>query len=93
MSHNAPMAASNVQYIIQGVEPDLDRVLRKVAEERHPSLNQFLVQELQKIANRAGTIERNHEYDFAIGSMLDGEEVDAALASFGQVDAGLWQQD
>jgi hypothetical protein len=85
------MATERTQYTIRGVPPDVDRALRRVAKERNVSLNHLLMQELARIAERAGESPRRHDLDFAIGTMTDGQLVDKALRDFSSVDPDLWK--
>jgi hypothetical protein len=85
------MRSAKVQYTVRGVEPNLDRVLRRIAKENQMSLNRFLMQELESVANRFLEPIRHHDLDFAIGSMTDGQLIDRALADFALVDPGLWE--
>ena len=50
------------------------------------SLNKYLVERLQAIAEQATNPGPNHDLDFAIGSMTDGHLVDKALSAFSVVD-------
>jgi len=71
--------------------PEVDRALRGVAEARHLSLNAYLVQELERIAEQSAEPVRHHDLDFAIGSMTDGALVDEALKDFDKIDEELWR--
>jgi hypothetical protein len=85
------MGTAKKQYTIRGVNSEVDRALRQVARERRLSLNAYLVQELGRIAEEALDPGPHHDLDFAIGSMSDGQIVDAALAEFSKVDEALWR--
>jgi hypothetical protein len=85
------MSQKGTQYTIRGVQPDVDQALRKEAQVQHMSLNAFLIQELQRIAEHASEPVRYHDLDFLIGSMPDGAEVDEVLAEFGKIDEELWR--
>ena len=91
MFHNVGMESKKRQYTIRGVSSEVDKALRLVARERRMSLNGYLVQELERIAEAAEEPVRYHDLDFAIGSMKDGEQVDEALKEFERIDEHLWQ--
>ena len=79
------------QYTIRGIEPEVDQLLRKAARDRHLSLNAYIVQELERIAEQPDKDGLYHDLDFAIGSMTDGAEVDEALADFAKIDEEMWR--
>lgn len=85
------MKSKKTQYTIRGVSSEVDKALRLVARERRMSLNGYLVQELERIAEGSEEPVRYHDLDFAIGSMKDGREVDEALKDFDRIDEHLWQ--
>lgn len=82
---------TSAQYTIRGISAEVDTVLRKVAKEKHLSLNRFLVEQLNLIAEQATSHGPYHDLDFAIGSMTDGALVDEALESFSVIDEEMWK--
>lgn len=54
------------------------------------SLNRFLVEELNQVAIQTAEPLVHTDLDFAIGTLMDKELVDAALNSFASVDYELW---
>jgi hypothetical protein len=85
------MATSKAQYTIRGVRPAVDQALRRLAKEKHLSLNGYLVHELERLAEEASAPLVHHDLDFLAGSMSDGAAVDRALRDFTEVDIEAWK--
>ena len=89
--YHVGMSAAKAQYTIRGISSEVDIALRKVAKERHLSLNKYLLEQLNLIAEQATPRGPYHDLDFAIGSMTDGALVDEALESFSVIDEEMWK--
>ncbi len=85
------MPDRKAQYTIRGVAPNIDHALRAAARDRHLSLNAYLVEELERIADEGVESGRHHDLDFLIGSMPDSALVDEALRAFTVIDEELWK--
>ena len=85
------MKRKDVQYTIRDVPPAVDRALRRRAREEEKSLNQTLIESVERgLGLEAGpTVYRN--LDFIAGTWVEDPEFDAALAEQDVVDEAEWR--
>ncbi|MBI2346539.1 MAG: hypothetical protein HYV03_06620 [Deltaproteobacteria bacterium] len=78
------------QYTVRSLSPQLDRALRQKSRETGKSLNEVVLETLEK---GAGLGEQPIEYrdlDALIGTWKEDQEFDAALRAQDQIDPHLW---
>jgi hypothetical protein len=77
---------------VRGVPADVDRALRRKAEQERTSLNDVLRTALTREAEAAGVPERVYiDLDALIGSWVDVPGFDDAIRAQDQVDEALWR--
>jgi hypothetical protein len=79
------------QYTIRNVPPNVDRALRHQAKSLGRSLNDVAAEALARGIGQLGAPVRHHDIDAVIGTWVDDEAVDAALAAQRQIDGDLWK--
>ena len=77
------------QYTIRKIPQHLDRIAREKSKETHESLNTVLLDALSKGLDIDGTMEY-HDMDDLAGTWVEDPDIDAALASFNEIDEDLW---
>ena len=83
-------ANSKVQYTVRGVPREVDKVLRRRAQQRGISLNQLLVEELS--AGGGGGRARRYRFLKNLGGRWqDDSEFDRILSEQRRIDRGLWK--
>ena len=86
-------ASKTVQYTVRGVSAAVDKVLRRKALDAKKSLNQVLVEALERwagLATEHGEV-RYHDLDEVAGKWVDDPEFDEAIAVQDRVDESLWK--
>jgi hypothetical protein len=80
--------AESVQYTIRGVPPEVDRELRRKAEQRGQSLNQVILNELT-----GATVGRPVKADFTdvTGDWVPDAAFDEIIAAQRQIDWSKWK--
>ncbi|MEA1910626.1 MAG: hypothetical protein U9N32_02995 [Spirochaetota bacterium] len=78
-----------IQYTIRKIPQYLDRAAREKSKKTHESLNSVLLDALSKGLGSSGTAEY-HDMDDLAGTWVADPEIDAALASFDNIDEDLW---
>jgi plasmid stability protein len=78
------------QYTLRNVPADVDRALRRLARERHKSLNQVTVEALELAVGTAEQRKRRDLSDFG-GTWKDDPATAAALADQRRIDPELWR--
>ena len=79
-----------VQYTVRGIPPDVDQALRKQAQERKVSLNQFLVDELTQASgvSPGGRLRSIMDLPY---KWEEDPEFDKALEEQRQIDWEKWR--
>jgi hypothetical protein len=81
-----------IQYTVRGISPAVDKVLRKKAKEENKSLNEVLVQALQKEAGMNEQKNEYHDLDFLIGTWVHDSEVDEFFEKdLRKIDEDVWK--
>jgi hypothetical protein len=86
--------ASITQYTLRNVPPHVDRALRKMAHAHEQSLNQFILETLERVVGgdtAQGESARFGDLDKLIGSWVEDTEFDKALEDQSAVDRELWK--
>ena len=79
------------QYTVRGVPERVDDKVREQAQKYHKSLNALL---LEALAKGLGVNEEQvtcHDMDDLVGTWVEDEAFDQAIAAFRVVDEGLWK--
>jgi hypothetical protein len=77
------------QYTLRNVPVEVDQALRRLARERHKSLNQVAVETLEQAVGTAAPSKRRDLSDL-IGTWRDDPETAAALADQRRIDPAPW---
>jgi hypothetical protein len=77
-----------VQYTVRGIPPEVDRALRRKAEQRKESLNQIIIDELTT-ATIGGR--KRADFDDLVGRWTPDPEFDEIVASQRQIDPNQWK--
>ena len=86
------MAEKSIQYTVRGVPARVDEILRRQAREQRKSLNQLVLEVLEREALLSAESEKlHHDLDELAGTWVDDPEFDAALAAQDSVDEQLWK--
>jgi len=86
------MRGKPVQYTVRNVPSRVDAVLRRRASEERKSLNQVLLEALEREAGLVGGAERRyHDLDDFVGTWVEDPEFDAAIAAQRTIDSELWE--
>jgi hypothetical protein len=81
----------NIQYTIRRVPERVDQRLREKAVRENSSMNDVL---LDALAVSSGTAEEpvvHHDLDALIGTWVEDEKFDRAIADLDKVDGDMWQ--
>jgi hypothetical protein len=80
--------ADPIQYTIRGVPPEVDRALRKKADQRKQSLNQVVLEELT-----IATVGHRQRADFSdlVGKWTPDSGFDEVIASQRRIDPEKWK--
>jgi hypothetical protein len=92
-AYNAYMEKQATQYTLRNVPAHIDRALRRLAKKQDTSINQLLLDILERVVTLAYT-DSKPEYrdlDALIGSWIEDPEFDGALKDQSQVDPDLWK--
>ncbi len=79
------------QYTIRGVPPAVDRVVRGRARETHQSLNDVILNALQRGLGLTDVHPEFDDLDDLAGTWVDDPEFDRAMEMFESIDEELWQ--
>jgi hypothetical protein len=80
-----------MQYTLRNVPPQLDRALRRRAQEQRKSLNEVALDAmLSGVGITAEPVKRRDLSDL-VGAWVEDPETDAALADQRRVDPELWR--
>ena len=79
-----------IQYTIRKIPEYLDLIARDESKKKHKSLNSVLIEALSKGLSEDGQIEY-HDMDDLAGTWIEDPGIDAALASFNEIDKDLWK--
>ncbi len=79
------------QLTIRRVPDSVNRALKRVAKESKQSLNQVILDTLQKALGLTSLQHRNHDLDALSGSWVHDSATDSALAAQRKVDARDWK--
>ncbi len=80
-----------VQYTIRAVPVQVDRALRKKAKANGKSLNETIVEVLQRESGVSSEVIVHHDLDHLIGGWVEDPDFDRALADQDAVDTDVWQ--
>ena len=92
-AYNAYIAGMNkehIQYTIRKIPHRVDRDLRRRADEERKSLNEVVLQALERGLDLADAPIRHHDLDDLIGTWVEDPEFDQAIEAMDQVDPELW---
>ena len=85
--HDTIMSEKSVRYTVRGVPWRVDQALRQQAEEQRKSLNQVVLEALERQAGRFLAVEPEYsDLDELAGSWVEDPEFDAALAAQDLID-------
>ncbi|MCD6396640.1 MAG: hypothetical protein J7L71_03810 [Spirochaetaceae bacterium] len=79
-----------IQYTIRKIPEYLDLIARDESKKKHKSLNSVLIEALSKGLSEDRQIEY-HDMDDLAGTWIEDPGIDAALASFNEIDKDLWK--
>ncbi len=79
-----------IQYTIRRIPEYLDLIARDESKKKHKSLNSVLIEALSKGLSEDRQIEY-HDMDDLVGTWIEDPCIDAALASFDEIDKDLWK--
>jgi len=85
------MNKGQIQYTLRKIPPQIDRELRRRANEERKSLNEVALQALERGLDLADTPVRHHDLDDLIGTWVEDPEFDQAIEEMDQIDPELWQ--
>jgi hypothetical protein len=77
-----------VQYTIRNVPPEVDRALRRKAAQKSVSLNQVILEELARAAEKPI---KYGDFSKFVGKWTPDPEFDAAIAAQRQIDWDKWK--
>jgi len=80
-----------IQYTIRDVPHAVDRALRRRAREEQKSLNQTLVESVERGLGLEASPTIYRKLDFIAGTWIEDPEFDAALAEQDIVDEAEWR--
>ena len=78
------------QYTIRGVPEKLDGAVREEAHRYRKSMNALLLEALARGLGIEDDQLINHDMDDLVGTWVEDEEFDRAIAAFEVVDEDLW---
>ena len=85
------MKAGLIQYTIRGVSKTVDRALRRRVREEQKSLNQVLLESVERGLGLEASPKVFRNLDFIVGTWVEDPEFDAALAEQDVVDEEQWR--
>ena len=86
-------AREAAQYTLRNVPPHVDRALRKLAKQKEQSLNQLVLDILERIVGGDSAREPvvHKDLDRLVGTWIEDPEFDQALTAQSQIDGDLWR--
>lgn len=84
------MRKKPVQYTLRNIPERTDRLLREAAIEYGTSLNDAALSALTRGVGEDPGAAVHHDLDDLIGTWVQDDDFDKALAEMDHVDAGLW---
>ena len=88
-SQNADTAC--MQYTLRNIPKSLDRVLRQQAKSQHKTLNEVVLEALQRAVGLAGELPVQRDLSDIAGSWQEDPEMDRILAEHRRIDPELWR--
>ena len=79
---------ASIQYTVRGVPPEIDRALRRKAEQQNRSLNDLILEEL---AAATGVQRRRADFSDLVGRWIPDEAFDEIVRSQRQIDWDKWK--
>jgi hypothetical protein len=79
------------QYTIRGISEKIDDMVREQAQKYEKSLNSLLVDALARGLGAGDEPALCHDMDDLIGTWIDDEQFNRAIAAFETVDEDLWR--
>jgi hypothetical protein len=80
-----------MQYTLRNVPKTLDRALRERARTQNKSLNEVVLDALQRALGLTGELPVQRDLADVVGTWQDDAEMDRILAEQRRIDAELWR--
>jgi plasmid stability protein len=80
-----------MQYTLRNVPKGLDRALRERAKRLDKSLNDVVIEALQRAVGIAGELPAHRDVSDIVGTWQDDSEMDRILAEHRRIDPEHWQ--
>lgn len=80
-----------MQYTIRQVPEQVDRLIRQRAKQSNKSLNDVLLEVLQRGIGVSDEPAEYHDLDHLAGSWVDDPDFDDAMKGFDTIDEALWK--
>lgn len=78
------------QYTLRNIPENVDSKVREEAQKYHRSINSLLLEALERGLGLDTPLE-HHDMDDLVGTWVEDEEFDQAIAAFDSVDEELWK--
>lgn len=87
------LKAPTSQYTLRGVPPHVSRALRKIAKQQDKSINQLILEYLNRLVGVTEPVSAAvySDLDRLIGSWRDDPDFDQALIAQSNIDPELWK--
>ena len=80
-----------MQYTLRNIPKGLDRLLRQQARSQHKTLNEVVIEALQRAVGLAGEVPVQRDLSDIAGTWQEDPEMDRILAEHRRVDPELWR--
>ena len=80
-----------IQYSVRGIPRRLDDVVRRMAREEGRSLNQTVIEALQRGLGVGREVTRCHDLDDLAGTWVEDPKFDKVMKEMDQVDPEIWR--
>jgi hypothetical protein len=83
--------AACMQYTLRNIPKSLDRVLRQQAKSQHKTLNEVVIEALQRAVGLAGDLPMQRDVSDIVGTWQEDPEMDRILVEHRRIDPELWR--
>ena len=80
-----------MQYTLRNIPKGLDRLLRQQAKSQHKTLNEVVIEALQRAVGLAGELPVQRDLSDIAGTWHEDPEMDRILAEHRRIDPELWR--
>ncbi len=82
---------TSIQYTLRSIPPDVDRWLRRRADEESRSLNEMVIRVLADAARGRTSPRRHRDLSWLVGALGPDPELDQALKDQRRIDEDMWR--